>query len=254
MNPITWRFNTSTLLPGDILHKRSHTLLGWTIRTAISSWGNHDALVLPGFYVGDAQGGPAVKTHIHEYEREIARGACEVRVYRPINATPALGMAAANWWEAKVLGKPYDYMAYPRLIAKALTFDLLPWPVGWQWAWYCTEGCRDAWAATGLDPWHKNNPTPGTTEKRVIEGRLVDVTDQVMWARRPDAPAGRFPAKRESRPGCPGNRASLLSHEHPSSGGSSFCNGMQSFCNGTPSADPKTPQLRILPRLKGCLK
>jgi hypothetical protein len=290
MNPIQWRFNTSTLLPGDIIHKRSATLLGWTIRTAISSWGNHDALVLPWFYVGDARGGgPAVKTHIHEYEREMARGECEVRVYRPLNATPALGLAAAQWWEENILGKPYDYMAYPRLIAKALTFDLLPWPVGWQWAWYCTEGCRDAWRAVGLDPYHKNNPTPGTTEKRLVEGRLVDVTDKVMIASRPPqstaqsavatkrnaAPVATAlcavssnknappvatalcavsPTQPPDAPGCPRNRASILSPLHPSGGGKAFCNGMQSFCNGTPSAAPKKPETRLMPRLKGCLK
>lgn len=186
--PISWTFECSRLLPGDIIHKRSHSALGWAIRSAISSWGNHDAIVLPWFYVGDSIGGPAVKTHIREYERQLARGECEVRVYRPLNSTPAIGLAAAQWWEANVLGKPYDYMAYPRLIAKALTCDLLPWPAGWEWAWYCTEGVRDAWRAIGLDPWNKNNPTPRTTEKRVIEGRLLDVTDQVMVAGRARMP------------------------------------------------------------------
>jgi hypothetical protein len=84
---------------------------------------------------------------------------------------------AAYWWLNNVKGKPYDFGAYPRLFAKAILGDLCQRAAGWEWAWYCTESCRDAWRnGAGVDPWQKNNPTPRTTEKRIISGNL-----KIVW-------------------------------------------------------------------------
>jgi hypothetical protein len=67
-------------------------------------------------------------------------------------------------------GKKYDMMA---LVAIQLNILFqLNLHFGKEWAWYCTEACRDLFAAEGLDVWEKKLPTPYTTEKRERAGRL----------------------------------------------------------------------------------
>jgi hypothetical protein len=166
--------------PGDILHVRSLTILGWAIRRAIGSWGNHDAILLfqdGRIVVGDATWPKCRCTPLEDYQRRFDRGTAQYFVLRPTAALhkAVSGHIAAVWWQQNVRRKWYDLGAYPRLIAKAIVGDLCQWPAGWEWAWYCTEGCRGAWQAAGLDPWAKTNPTPRTTEKRTLAGDFTCV-------------------------------------------------------------------------------
>lgn len=167
--------------PGDILHVRTKSPLGWAIRRAIGSWGCHDAIIVPPYYelaAGDATIPKAVCTPLAHYWQRILRGKCKAVLLRPADIAPDQGRQAAQWWLQNVQGKPYDIAAYPRLLAKAIVGDLCPWPAGWEWAWYCTESCRDAYLhACGLDLWGKNNPTPRTTEKRYAEGKFI-----IVWS------------------------------------------------------------------------
>lgn len=193
MIPVTSIFNPNELRSGDIIRVRRYrsgqhvSALSYLIRKAIGSWASHDALAViinGNFFVGDAVPPVAQPTPMPALLDEIALGKVEIRVARPYNATRQQGEAAAAWWMANVNGTPYDFGAYPRLLLKALVGDRCPWPVGWEWAWYCSEGVRGAWQhATGRDYWGKNSPTPRTTENRIRQEYLQDVTGVVAWPR-----------------------------------------------------------------------
>lgn len=184
-------FNPNELRAGDIIRVRRYTSAGrrsgisYLIRRAIGSWASHDALAVivnGNTFVGDAVSPRARPVPICELAREIVDGEVEVRVCRPYNAIATQGQWAAAWWMTHVNGAWYDWGAYPRLLLKALVGDRCPWPVGWEWAWYCSEGVRDAWRhVTGRDYWGKASPTPRTTENRVRSEHLQDVTGVVAW-------------------------------------------------------------------------
>jgi hypothetical protein len=171
---LTEAASSGLIRSGDILHVRTTGFLGLAIRRAIGSWGNHDALLVRpemDLCAGDSQWPHAKCTPLADYDSRILTGNAFVIVYRPTGSTMAHGSLAAAWWIRNCQGRPYDIGAYPRLMLKALLGDLCQWPAGWEWAWYCTEGCRDAWRnGPGLDPWQKTNPTPHTTEKRLLAG------------------------------------------------------------------------------------
>jgi hypothetical protein len=170
---------------GDILHVRNTHLIG----RAIGSWGNHNAILVrpeAELCIGESTWPRSQCTDLAEYDRRIASGASQVLVLRPTGATPIQGSLAAAWWLRNAQGRPYDLGAYPRLILKSILGDRCPWPAGWNWAWYCTESCRDAWRnGPSLDPWQKNNPTPRTTEKRLAEGAFT-----LIWSSDPRYSAG----------------------------------------------------------------
>ena len=193
------RFDLEFLRAGDIVHARSNTFLGACIRRAVGSWGNHDAIVCVDangvLRIGDAEPPRANLAQLHQYEEALAAGVLTgVRVYRPAAMLgDALdGVKAARWWTVRVQGRPYDFHAIGRLLIKSIVGDRFPWPCGWNWAWYCTEGVRDAWRiGAGRDLYLKNNPTPRTTELRVDAGWLEDVTDLALVD---DAVPDGFPA------------------------------------------------------------
>lgn len=176
---------------GDILHARSHNAIGWAIRRALGSWGCHDAILVRNeeqeLCVGESVWPKAVCTPLAEFDRRIAEKKADVVILRPV--TPRrdeeiIGSMAAAKWMADICGKPYDLGAYPRLLLKSIVGDRCPWPVGWEWAWYCTESCRDAWRnGPHIDPWQKDSPTPKTTEKRTIAGAF-----RVVWTSEPLLP------------------------------------------------------------------
>jgi hypothetical protein len=168
--------------PGDILHVRTHTPLSWAIRRSVHSWGTHDALVVRDngdLCIGDAAPMKCHCTPLADYQRRFEAGKVQFFVCRPIlpDTDDIHGMMASYWWLQNVKGTPYDFGAYPRLFAKAILGDICQRAAGWEWAWYCTESCRDAWrSGAGVDPYQKNNPTPRTTEKRIESGAL-----QIVW-------------------------------------------------------------------------
>jgi hypothetical protein len=182
---LTAAASSGLIRSGDILHVRSTGFIPRCIRRAVHSWGNHDALLVRpemDLCAGDSVFPRACCTPLSDYDSRISTGDTFVMVLRPANATTVAGSLAAAWWIRNIQGRPYDIGAYPRLLLKSLIGDLCQWPAGWEWAWYCTEGCRDAWRnGSGLDPWQKTNPTPRTTEKRLLAENFTTV-----WSSPPD--------------------------------------------------------------------
>lgn len=184
----------SEIRQGDLVRVRSvHTFYGRSIRRAVGSWANHDAMICRWnghWYVGDAIYPRAQLTPLGELLRDVVEGRAEVRFARPWDATIEQGERAACWWIKNVCGSWYDVWAILRLLPKALIGDLFPWPAGWEFAWYCTEGVRQAWVEAtkgehlprGYDYWGKANATPRTTEKRVADERLIDRTAKIVQA------------------------------------------------------------------------
>jgi len=184
---------TNLIQSGDILHVRNDHFIGRAIRRAIGSWGNHNAILVrpeAELCIGESTWPRSQCTDLATYDTRINSGDTQVLVLRPTNATAMQGSLAAAWWLRNAQGRPYDLGAYPRLLLKSIFGDICQRAAGWEWAWYCTESCRDAWRnGPGLDPWQKTNPTPRTTEKRLAARAF-----QLIWSSTPD------PRSREGGP------------------------------------------------------
>lgn len=177
------------LRPGDILHVRSTGLFARLIRRVCRSLGNHDAIILPPkapglpLLVGESlvRTGRSIATPLSDWAAQLLSGKVRVAVLRFQSTTPFHALAACSWWCDHVLGKPYDILAFPRLLLKATLVNVPSWSAGLPVAWYCTEGVRDAWlhgAGTAFDPWRQAAPTPRHTEDALRDpwSPLVDVT------------------------------------------------------------------------------
>lgn len=169
------------LLPGDILHVRGNSLFpSKAIRHMLGSWGNHDAIVVSfngRLRIGETAPPWSRLLELDDYNRDIESGKIQVRVYRVPSATDVDRFRAGEWWIDHVQGRFYDFMAYPRLIAKCLIGDLWKKAAGWKWANWCTEGVFLAWACRGVTIWPTNNPTPLHTEKAAEAGRI-----KLVWS------------------------------------------------------------------------
>jgi len=182
--------------PGMILNMSTTTAIGGLIRMALGkryieinggldikhNCPNHDGIVVPyrgNLYVGDAVYPRCKLTPIEDYDKEIQQGSIyNLRVLRVRVATTKQHELAAEWWLKNVLGTPYDWYAFPKLLTKALIGDLFECVAGMRWAWYCTEGVRDAFASekVGVKFYEKYHPTPLTTYKRMLDGKLDYIT------------------------------------------------------------------------------
>lgn len=191
------KLSPDNLLPGDILHVRGNALFpSRAIRYCLNNdvWGNHDAIIVS--HAGQLQIGETAPPRSHlvkieDYNKDIQSGRIKVRVYRVPHATYAQRLAASNYWVKNVLGRIYDFAAYPRLIAKCIANGLMnlisenKWrefintEAGWRWASYCSEGVIDAWAAAGYEICPGvTNPTPLHVEIAERKGRLIRVLEQ----------------------------------------------------------------------------
>ena len=193
---------------------RSNSRLGRMIRWALNKWlkricetlgvpvvevwGNHDGITVKvnsKMFVGEATPRGSILTPVEEYERLMDLGKCEVKIYEVIGASPADEKNAAMYWILNVKGRPYNWMAYPRLLWKSMFFDLsyskIEWlkkigdkVAGWEWADWCTEGFQNAWMFI-KNVLQTGNPTPLTVEQIAGEvprraGKVTmlrDVTD-----------------------------------------------------------------------------
>lgn len=228
------RFIRNNLRPGLWLHRRSYGFAGRGIRNCldvlanrisrlygdggpVEVFGNHDALVVPveqcdlgdwdQLAIGEQKTLGAGLSTLDSWEKDMTAGTCEVRVYEVIGATARQEQKAANWWHEAIRGRPYDYMAYPRLIIKTrignlenikatdcLTRKLKNLgrkAAGWEWAGWCTEDCQDCYKnGAGIDVLQTNNPTPLTVEqvadqlprKPGKETTLLDVTKDCIYS------------------------------------------------------------------------
>jgi len=136
---------------------------------------------LGGWFVGDSHPPRSRLTPISEYVRMVESGEIELRVMIPEGWDENKGFSAGWWWQDHVVDRVYDYFAFPylawRCLVEWLRIELAK--AGVEWAWYCTEGVRDAYKFVGLDPYKKKNPTPFTTEKRVGSS-LIEITEKVV--------------------------------------------------------------------------
>ena len=127
---MTFVFNKSALRNGDWLHVRGTSLVSNFIRRGqnrmlrricqgldvpiVKVWGNHDGLI---FYstsreewvVGEAIGRGSVVTSLRVYEKSMAAGKEQVRIYRAIDLTEHDAKLVCGNWRAHVLGRPYDF-------------------------------------------------------------------------------------------------------------------------------------------------
>lgn len=195
--PMSISLDYSQLRPGDIFHVRSFGFWANAIREMLGSWGNHDGLLLnldhwqdktarcdpENWYVGDSRPLRAKPTPLWQYERMIKLGQCEAKIYRPkkmLNCDEP-GRAAQAYWMTFVNKSFYDFMAYPRLFLKCVFGDIFQAGAGWEWAHWCTEGVANSLKFGGkVDPYRKSNPTPYTTEKRVMSEELIDISSTVF--------------------------------------------------------------------------
>ena len=175
---------------GMILHARTNGFFGRAIRLCSGSWGNHDALLVyeaGGWWVCDAEPPVAHLTAWDEWERRLRGGKCKLRFYWPAGAMSMDGRVAAKWWLRNVRNAPYDKLAFPRLLWRAVVGRWWKSQAGQDHAWWCTEATRAAWKFAGFDPWGRNNSTPLDTEEAVGPGRLDDWTGEIMPADSPSS-------------------------------------------------------------------
>lgn len=151
----------------------------------IKGW-SHDAIIVRDpkdgvLKIGDAlMSEGCVLTPIETWEQG-CRDGDRIILWVPQGWTELCGMGAAAWWLGHVLGHKYDKVAIWRLATKSLLGDRISGKVGLYSDFYCTEGVRDAWAkGAGINPWGPNeNPTPGTTYRRFVDHRLLEVLDSL---------------------------------------------------------------------------
>ena len=201
------RFNLDVCKPGMILQRKAPGKFSNLICAALSTperkceW-SHDSIFIRSptdmLVIGDSVHPRSRLSTLECYEKGMNEYGWKVRVMEPVGFTECDGLWASHWWRLYVLGKPYDWMAYPRLLWKALMVRVgREWAAeyGWgcfqhwaqrqaglEWAWYCSEGCRDAWhKGDTLQPWgEKMNPTPYTTQKRTEQGHFIVRDDALI--------------------------------------------------------------------------
>jgi len=182
------------LREGLNVHVRSNSRIGRMVRWSLNKWlkricetlgvpivkvwGNHDGITVKvngRMFVGEATPRGNVLTSVEEYERRMELGKIDVKIYEVVGANLADEKNAAMYWILNIKGRPYNWMAYPRLLWKSMFFDLSYSKVkrlkkigdkvaGWEWADWCTEGFQKAWVRI-KDVLQTGNPTPLTVEQ-----------------------------------------------------------------------------------------
>lgn len=177
-------FRTDQLRPGDIVHSYTKGFYANAIRRILGSKGSHDAIIVQqgkALMIGEALAtAGATLTNLSTYEKRMAKGETAVAIYRMPHAAATDGQAAAHWFSTYILGSGYDFRAILQIFFKATFRGVSKSVAGHEFRWYCTESVRDAWTippmTADFDIWDKVYPTPGTTEKRVAAGALLDVS------------------------------------------------------------------------------
>ena len=181
-------FNRAALRAGMILGRRGTAPISYAImlRTAGlratldgTAW-SHDGMLIAHngrWYVGDAEMGHKARlVPLEDWEAAMRRGECKAIVLWPRGVSEEQGQAAAWWWQTHAYGAEYDKLAIKQL-AWRWAAEAFGNKLGEEDKFYCTESCHCAYSAVLSPPgspwWPKNlNPTPGTTRKRTLQGRL----------------------------------------------------------------------------------
>jgi hypothetical protein len=127
--------------------------------------------------VGNVKNPTAEWQSLEDFAKMLQAGkATAFRAFRVKGSTPEQRYAAAKYWNEQVHNRPYDKVAYGRLIAKVIVGDIFPQAAGLEWAYYCTEGNERSWRlGGGIDVYRNLNPTPVTEIKRWKEGALEEL-------------------------------------------------------------------------------
>ena len=191
--------NREALREGMIICRRTNGWIGKAILMAtgirahwwekfipsrVKGW-THDAIIVRDPKAGRLKIGDALMeagcqlTEIKDWERGCREEGTQIIVLWPRDVAVEQGYLAARWWCDHVRGHDYDHVAIKRLLLKAVAGDWISGKIGLESDFYCTEGVKDSWANGGrCNPWWpKVNATPGTTARRYLEGRLVEVVD-----------------------------------------------------------------------------
>lgn len=175
------------LRAGDIACVRGTSLISRLIMFRTRGRWSHDALVVERDgkkYFGDAlMGHRAALSEPEEWERWCRDEGARIIFLRPAGVTAEDGRKASDWWLENVMGREYDVLGIWHLVYRALA-DRFGRKVGDDERFYCTEGCRDAWKhGASFNPWSpKLNVTPGTTYKRLLSGKMIELHKAITFA------------------------------------------------------------------------
>lgn len=179
------KFDTSKLKPGDILAGRNEmSTYGKAIRATLGCWSNHNGIFIRdenmGWCIGEAVKPCSRLSSLAEYEKLMTDEAYKVRVWRVRQAKHDSREFAAYYFRTHLLGMKYANFTIARLGLFRLVNNI-PWKLHIHGVW-CTELVKMAWHQTTSEPFKrpdgsdKKNPTPRTTENRLVSGVLEDVT------------------------------------------------------------------------------
>ena len=200
-------FNRAAIYPGLIVHVRTSSLLGSTLRWSMTRWlrrqypdcenqvwGNHDAMLvgIEGCVVGVGEAIPSgnMVTSLERYNWLMQEGQYQCRVYKVADQSKAVHAQAAANWMKHIRGTSYDMLAFPRLAFKSLVWSFWDKPVGLKKARYCSESVQESWFEypPHIDVLGDRNATPMHTEMRAgllpqkpwQRITLEDVTDEML--------------------------------------------------------------------------
>jgi len=183
------KLNGITVWPGVIGSSRSTGLFGKLIGMALGkayhaltgdtrdNCPSHNFIIVEHdqqLWVGESVSPKSKRTPLADYEKELAEGKIRnLQLFEVLNISRMRQELAADWWTDNVLNEAYDWPAIFQLAIKAIFGDWFGWAAGLEWAHWCTEGMKDAYAmGASYDVYEEGNPTPYTTIKRWKEGRL----------------------------------------------------------------------------------
>ena len=162
---------------GDTLTVRRSGVYGWSIRRCLGSWANHDGTICQQSTgrcgVAEALSPRFVFTPWDDYLDEIKDGKTSVAILRPTGITSEQSAdVAINAIQMCDDAPKYDWTAITRIWFNIIlrTNRIRQH----EWEWYCTEAVQNHHARVSpeLDVWGKKLPTPMTTQKRFLEGKL----------------------------------------------------------------------------------
>jgi hypothetical protein len=181
-------FDASKLQEGDLLKVRSETDFGKLIRVAVSSYSNHDAMLVQkdgNMFIAEAVEPHSRLTTLQEYEHDIAAGKCTVRVYRLREIDTPERITMARYFVSKLIGLKYPKKWKMVILASRLInhLDCIPFKMHLTW---CSQlvataimAVRDN-AIDGPGGKRKQLWTPKTFENRILQGLFTDITDTVL--------------------------------------------------------------------------
>jgi len=187
------RFSIEALKEGDILCGRNMVSKdGAMIRAILGSTTNHNALIVrhntKGWGIGDMFPPKGVFMPFKHYENLIADGKYMVRVLRIKDAHPGERHLMSHYWQLCVDKQPYSKIGLYRLWVMRVV-NSLPYHIKGTW---CTRAVglvvskvfdddRNIFRKLFVEGMPiKKNETPRTVENRLVQGLLVDVTDEVL--------------------------------------------------------------------------